>query len=159
MCRAIAILLLASTACGANTTTLNDLPDLPSVTDADITALLTASEVPIVLNVWAAWCAPCRSEAPLLSDAAERFEGSVRFVGLNVRNSQREAKDFIAEFYDDTSFEHVYDSDGEVPIGLGGSRAVPLTFFFAAGGVLVDLHTGIVDERTLALEIDVLVGG
>lgn len=134
-----------------------DVPELPAATSTEVASLIAGSEEPIVLNVWASWCIPCRSEGPLLSRAAREFEDRVRFVGINVRDTQDGARRFIAEFFPDTPIDHWFDAGGNVPVDLGGSRAVPLTFFYAPGGELTDLHTGVLDERTLALQIDELL--
>jgi cytochrome c biogenesis protein CcmG/thiol:disulfide interchange protein DsbE len=144
-------------ACASPSADISAIPELPAVGTADITTLLGASTEPVVLNVWASWCIPCRSEAPLLSRAAVAFADRVRFVGLNVRDDQTGAREFIAEFLAGAGIEHVFDAAGNVPVDLGGSRAVPLTFFYAPGGVLATLHTGVLDERTLALQIDELL--
>ncbi len=113
----------------------------------------------MVLNVWASWCIPCRSEAPLLDAAAVAFRDQVRFVGLNVRDSQLDAREFIAEFLADSPIEHFHDRNGAIPPAIGGNIGVPLTFFFTAGGELQHLHTGVIDERGLAFFIDELLAG
>ncbi|MFQ5515989.1 MAG: TlpA family protein disulfide reductase [Acidimicrobiia bacterium] len=124
-------------------------------TDAEaIGALLRDSDRPVVVNVWASWCIPCRSEAPLLRRASRRFGNDIRFVGVAVRDDPGSAADFVAEFSLD--FEHFFDRSGAVPAALGG-RGVPHTFFFRAGGDLDYLHLGVIDERTLALHIDELL--
>lgn len=151
------VVLLA--ACGASSQSIDDIPELPAVSTADLTSLLAGSDLPVIVNVWASWCTPCRSEAPLLAAAADEYGPEVRFVGLNVRDSQTQAREFVAEFYRGAAIENVYDREGGVPVDLGGSRAVPLTFFFAAGGELVVLHNGVIDERTLAIQIDELLRG
>lgn len=153
MCASIVLLA----ACGGPQIDVSDVSELPVVTMADVATLLAESDRPVVLNVWASWCIPCRSEAPLLDRAAGAFGDRVRFFGLNVRDSQVGARTFIAEFLPDAPFEHGFDQAGNVPVELGGSRAVPLTFFYAPGGELVELHTGVLDERTLALQIDELL--
>ncbi len=104
--------------------------------------------------MWASWCIPCRSEAPLLLEAHERFGDRVLFIGIDVDDSQTGARRFIAEFGIDV-FEHLFDRDGRVPASLGG-RGVPLTFFFRPGGELSYLHRGVIDERTLAVHLDEL---
>ncbi|NIS30625.1 MAG: TlpA family protein disulfide reductase, partial [Actinobacteria bacterium] len=81
---------------------------------------LAAAERPVVLNVWASWCIPCRSEAPLLERAAEEFEGRVRFIGLNFRDSQGKARGFIAEFFDGAPIDHFIDERDNIPAALGG---------------------------------------
>lgn len=155
--RSTALLLAAALcagACGAGTTDPSGIEPLAPTDAAAVEALLADSERPVVLNVWASWCTPCRSEAPLLRRAHARFGDRVRFLGVDVRDSQEGARSFIAEFRLD-GFEHLFDRTGAVPSALGGF-GVPLTFFFAPGGTLVRLHSGVLDERTLALQIDEL---
>lgn len=151
----LAIALAVSlAACSGSNVDISAIPELPAIDTAELQTLLANSEMPVIVNVWASWCVPCRSEAPLLAKAAEANTSVIQFVGLNVRDDQTGARGFIAEFFPAAPIEHVFDSDGDVPLDLGGSRAVPLTFFYAAGGELVTLHSGVIDERTLALQID-----
>ncbi len=147
-------LLLVVAACGGSDVDASDIPELDTTTPEAVEALLAGSDRPVVLNVWASWCIPCRSEAPLLDRAAGEFAETVQFVGVNVRDSQSGAREFIAEFFPEAEIEHLFDRNGDVPPALGGSGAVPLTFFYAPGGELIRLHSGVLDERTLALEID-----
>ena len=113
--------------------------------------LIRDTNRPVVVNVWASWCIPCRSEAPLLRSAHTEFGDQVRLVGVDVQDSQASARAFIAEF--EIPFENFYDRARLVPAALGG-RGVPITYFFSAGGELVSVHSGVIDERTLALNID-----
>ena len=147
---------VVATAC-SSTPTATDVAAPAEVTSEEFQDILLSSTEPIVLNVWASWCIPCRSEAPLLARAADGFGDEVRFIGLDVRDTASGASDFIAEFYEDAPIEHYADPGGQIPIDLGGTRGVPLTFFYAPGGDLVFLHPGIIDERTLALQIDELL--
>lgn len=151
---AVVVFAFAFAACSTASVDAADVPDLPAVTPDEVTQSLAESERPVVLNIWASWCTPCRSEAPLLSRAATEFDGTVEFVGVNVRDGMDDARGFIAEFFPDAPIAHLYDRPGDVPIALGGTNGVPLTFFYAAGGELVSMHPGVIDERTLALQID-----
>ncbi len=144
-------------ACTGATVDPAGIDPLPPTDAAAVRSLLADSEQPVVLNVWASWCTPCRSEAPLLRQAHQQFGDRVRFVGIDVRDSQDGARSFIAEFGLD-GYEHFFDRPGAVPAALGGF-GVPLTFFYAPGGSLVRLHSGVIDERTLALQIDELIRG
>lgn len=148
-------LSLLFVACGGSTVSITEVEPLQPTNPEAIAALLVASDRPIVLNVWASWCVPCRSEAPLLRTANDQFGQQVRFIGIDVRDSQDGARKFIAEF-GLNGFTHFFDRDGSVPAGLRGF-GVPLTFFFAPGGELIHLHSGVIDERTLALQIDELL--
>ena len=43
-----------------------------------------SSSVPVLVDFWAAWCAPCRMLAPVVEDIAEKYEGRAKVVKLNV---------------------------------------------------------------------------
>ncbi len=154
--KALVALVLVIAACGTNADT-SSIPDLAEVsTDAIITSIREAGR-PAVVNVWASWCGPCRSEAPLLAAASSEYRNTVEFIGLNVRDSPENAKGFIAEFFGDAAIRHVADNDGSVVADLGGTTGVPLTFFMNADASVARIHFGVIDERTLALEVDELV--
>lgn len=149
----LAVSLLAAS-CGGSDVDVSGVPELPEVTTSEVETMLRDSTTPVVVNVWASWCIPCRSEAPLLERAAELTGADVQFIGLNVRDDQAGARGFIAEFFPTAPIQQLFNPDGDIPPALGGSRGVPLTFFYAPGGELVNLHSGVIDERTLALQID-----
>lgn len=131
---------------------VGSVPPLPDTSPERLQELLSDSTRPVVLNVWASWCIPCRSEAPLLRAAHEAFGDEVTFIGLNVRDDQSGARAFLNEF-DLDRFTHLFDPSGAAQgsLGVGG---VPLTFFYEPGGTLAELHFGVIDERTLAINID-----
>ena len=131
-----------------------DRADLPATTSDEFEAHLADLDRPAVVNVWASWCLPCRSEAPLLNQASERYGEEIEFIGVNVTDNQSDAKAFLAEF--GLPFDHFFDRDRQVPNFYGGI-GIPITFFFAPNGELVKAHNGILDDRTLALNIDELL--
>ncbi len=146
-------LALAITAC-AQTTAESPRPDLP-VIDADgLEAHLEGLDRPAVVNVWASWCIPCRSEAPLFTAAEGAYGDRIVFIGIAVEDSQPDAKAFLDEF--EMTYDQYFDRERSVPARYGGF-GTPITFFFAPGGELVDTHNGVIDERTLALDIDELL--
>lgn len=153
---ALVALLFVATACAGDADT-SSIPDLPEVAASDVVATIQRSGKPAVVNVWASWCGPCRSEAPLLAAASTEYRDTVEFIGLNVRDSQADAKGFIAGFFGSAAIQHVANGDGSVVTDLGGTIAVPLTFFMNADGTVAKIHFGVIDERTLALEVDELV--
>ena len=128
--------------------------DLPATTADQFKEHLETIDRPAVVNVWASWCLPCRSEAPLLDEAFSIYGDRVEFIGIDVQDNQTDAKAFLAEFGLD--FDHFFDRDREIPNAYGGI-GTPITFFFAPDGELVSTHNGVIDERTLALNIDELL--
>jgi thiol-disulfide isomerase/thioredoxin len=154
--RQVVLVAVMVGACGAGSVALDQVPEIPSITPAGFRTLVADSPLPVVMNVWASWCAPCRSEAPLLRTAAAEWDGRVTFVGIDVRDTQQGGREFIAEF-GLTGIDHRFDSAGAIPADLGGV-GVPLTYFFFAGGDLAYTHRGVIDERTLALWLDTVAG-
>ena len=62
-----------------------------------------------VVNAWATWCAPCRSEMPEFAEVARAFDGrGVTFIGLNVQDEPAAAREFTA----DTPYRSIIDEDG-----------------------------------------------
>lgn len=150
----IAILVTIAACGGSWGAGVTDTPDLP-VTDAKAFAAHIADvDRPSVVNVWASWCLPCRSEAPLLDAAFEEYGDEIEFIGIDVQDNQDDAKAFLAEF--GLAFDHFFDRDREVPNAYGGI-GTPITFFFGPGGELRSTHNGVIDDRTLALQIDELL--
>ncbi len=64
-----------------------------------IVSLESLRGTPVVVNLWASWCPPCRSEAPILQRLAERYQPrGVIVLGINVRDLSGDAKAFVDEF-------------------------------------------------------------
>lgn len=147
------MIAITAAACGADTGEASSLSDLPETSAAEFEAHLAALDKPAVVNVWASWCLPCRSEAPLLDQAHSEYGDEIEFIGVDVQDNQTAAKEFLAEYGLD--FDHFFDRDRSVPNFYGG-LGTPITMFFAPGGELVTIHNGVIDERTLAINIDEL---
>jgi cytochrome c biogenesis protein CcmG, thiol:disulfide interchange protein DsbE len=90
---------------------------------------------PVLLNFWASWCAPCRDEAPMLRRAHARFGDRVTFVGIVVRDSDRDALEFAARHRLD--YFHLRDSELAIydDYGLTGQ---PESFLIDSDGTIVE---------------------
>jgi cytochrome c biogenesis protein CcmG/thiol:disulfide interchange protein DsbE len=75
------------------------LPDLslPCLTDGPAIDLSKLGGRPVVVNLWATWCGPCREEIPVLQDGYERYAGKVSFVGVDTKDSPEGAGGFLRD--------------------------------------------------------------
>lgn len=124
------------------------LPAVPLETlDGEATSLKALSGHPMVVNLWATWCPPCRREMPILQKA-QRERPGIRFVFVN----QGEAPGTIRQYL--MSEKLVLRNILRDPTArLGrrvGSSALPTTLFYNAEGQLVDSHLGELSAATLA---------
>lgn len=104
--------------------------------------------MPVVLNVWASWCIPCREEAPRLQRGWEsaRRQG-VLFLGLNQQDTRNDARTFIREFGLD--YPNVRDPTKETS-RRWGVTGIPETFFITAEGNVVSHVIGTISAEQLA---------
>ncbi len=52
------------------------------------------SSVPVLVDFWAAWCGPCRMVSPIIEKLANKYEGKVKVVKVNVDDNQELAMKF-----------------------------------------------------------------
>ena len=106
-----------------------------------------ASGKPMVLNLWASWCPPCRREMPVLA-AAQQQETAVTFVFANQGEDAATAQRYL-----DGGALGLANVLLDADAGLGrtvGSTALPTTLFYDANGQLVDTHLGELSAASLA---------
>lgn len=107
---------------------------------------------PLVVNVWAQWCGPCRDEAPYLAELQKKANGKVKLLGIDYADPRSElAVKFAREHGLD--YPHLVDADKAVqqPLKIGGP---PLTAFVDADGKVVHVHRGVLKSQQ---ELDQLV--
>lgn len=103
---------------------------------------------PVVVNVWASWCPPCRTEAPLLQRAAERYGGRVRFLGVDAKDDAAPALAFLHRY--GIRYPNVSDAGGnDIPQALS-LRGFPTTYVFDSNGRLQRTVVGGISEQSLA---------
>ena len=61
--------------------------EVSEVSDADFDEKVLKSSIPVLVDFWAPWCAPCKSIAPALDEVAKEFAGKILIAKVNVDNN------------------------------------------------------------------------
>lgn len=125
---------------------------LPGGTDAYEKRLAGLHGYPVVVNVWASWCGPCREEFPVLQKLSARYGKRVAFLGVNYQDSNDAAETFLGE--DPVPYPSYIDSNKEVAESIGVHGGIPDTAFYDRSGKLVYLKIGPYSDNS-ELEADV----
>jgi peroxiredoxin len=113
---------------------------------------------PVVINLWASWCGPCRSEAVELEKSYLQFKDQgVEFLGLNTRDGLAAAKAFNDRFK--TSYPSISDKDGQLTLAFGnlGPAATPSTIILDSKGRVAARILGPTTESELRVVIDAVI--
>ena len=107
---------------------------------------------PIVVNLWASWCGPCRFEFPYFQEVAAQRGKEVAFLGVDSQDSDDAARDFLEQL--PLPYPSITDPDKEISNEFG-ARGLPATAFYDASGSLQYLHQGPYESAdALAADID-----
>ena len=102
---------------------------------------------PMVINLWATWCGPCRRELPVLAQAQQQMPG-VRFVFADQGESAATVQAFLLA--QKPALQHVVMDDGMQLSQHYNARGYPTTLFLDAQGHLRDTRMGELSAATLA---------
>jgi thiol-disulfide isomerase/thioredoxin len=124
---------------------------LAGLLDAAPTTLQQAAAgQPVVVNLWATWCAPCRAEMPMLAAAQQREEQRekpVAFIFVNQGEAAQTVQRYMTR--EGLLLRNVLL---DAPSALGpavGSQGLPTTLFYDAQGRQVDAHFGMLNAAAL----------
>ena len=89
------------------------------------------SELPVLIDLWASWCGPCRMLAPVISEIADEYEGKIKVGKVNVDEQQELAAQF-------------------------GIMSIP-SFLFVKDGKVVESTVGGMSSNDMSARIDALI--
>ncbi|HEV2787743.1 MAG TPA: TlpA disulfide reductase family protein [Solirubrobacteraceae bacterium] len=107
---------------------------------------------PVVVNLWASWCDPCRYELPFFQRQAVKHGDRVAFLGVNSGDNAQDARKLSERFpMPYPSFE----DPRQAVAGRYGAAGLPATAFYDASGELALVHQGVfANEAKLAAAIE-----
>jgi cytochrome c biogenesis protein CcmG/thiol:disulfide interchange protein DsbE len=95
---------------------------------------------PVVVNKWASWCVPCRSEFPLFQQQAVKQGKRVAFIGVNAGDSTDPAHRFLKS--EPLPYPSYLDHDENIAKTIQAPANYPITVFFDRRGKLAYVHQG-----------------
>lgn len=98
---------------------------------------------PLIINVWASWCGPCRAEMASLDSLSKRYKGKpFKVIGISTDDYPDKAYDFLERAT--IGFENFIDAKLELENMLGANR-LPLTLLIDSQGKVLAKHYGAKD--------------
>jgi thiol-disulfide isomerase/thioredoxin len=125
---------------------------IPGGIDAYERELAKLKGTPLVVNLWASWCGPCRFEFPYFQQVAAERGTDVAFLGVDTDDTDDAANTFLDEL--PLPYPSITDPDKEIHDEFQ-ARGLPATAFYDASGELQYLHQGpYTSADQLAADID-----
>lgn len=112
---------------------------------------------PVILNFWASWCGPCKSEMPAFEDAYTEYGEEIHFLMVNLTDGARETPDVAKAFIEEQgyTFPIYYDTDIDAA-RVYGVMSIPATYIIDSEGNIVAHARGALDRETLQTGIDMV---
>jgi cytochrome c biogenesis protein CcmG/thiol:disulfide interchange protein DsbE len=119
---------------------LSNLYDKTTINQKDV-----IKNAPVLVNIFASWCAPCRNEHPLLEEL--KSQHNIKIIGLNYKDKPENAREFLKQ-HGNPYLLTANDPDGIKTLAWG-IRGVPETFIIDKNGRIAYRHTGEIRKENL----------
>ena len=104
---------------------------LIDVTDQTFDAEVMKASIPVLIDMWAPWCGPCRMVEPILKKLSDKYQGKVKFCRMNVDENQKTPSQYRV-------------------------MSIP-NMLFIKGGKVIDTAVGAMPEAALQSKVDALL--
>ncbi len=113
---------------------------------------------PVIINFWASWCPPCKSEMPDFEEAYKKYGDRVVFMMLNMTDGSRETTETAKAFIDKMgyTFPVYFDTTAQAAMAYG-AYSIPMSFFVDSEGYLAAYAEGPVDSAGLEKGIGMIL--
>ncbi|TDV88306.1 thiol-disulfide isomerase/thioredoxin [Halomonas alkaliantarctica] len=126
------------------------IPSTPLTTlehdEVTLPTMLSEADRPMVVNLWASWCPPCRREMPVFEQAQQERD-DVTFVFVNQGENLSTVNAFLQQ--ESLALDNVYLDRNNALGHAVGAMAMPTTLYYNADGTLIDTHFGELSRATL----------
>ena len=114
----------------------------------------------VVLNFWASWCGPCKSEMPAFNSVIEQYKDdeNIVFLMINMTDGQRETKESAQELIDEKGWEMdiLFDSGYSAALAYN-VYSLPTTVLVDKEGYLLAMQAGAISQETLEGVVKILL--
>ena len=113
---------------------------------------------PVIVNFWASWCGPCKSEMPAFDALCAKYEGKVAFLMVNLTDGSRETVEGAQSFIQSAgyTFPVYFDTDSSAAMAYG-VYSIPATYLIDAEGHAVAYGIGALSEETMESAIGMIL--
>lgn len=112
---------------------------------------------PIVLNFWASWCGPCKSEMPMFQEMYETYGEDITFLMVNLTDGGQETVESASAYIGEQgySFPVYFDTEQDASYAYYVS-SIPVTYFIDAEGNLAAYGMGAMDETSFLTGVEMV---
>ena len=113
---------------------------------------------PIVVNFWATWCGPCRTELPAFNKIYKEYSDKIEFLMVNLTDGYDDTEDEVKKFVKDNEYEFpVYFDIKYSATDAYKISSIPKTIFIDVNGNIVYSKLGAMSEETIRKYIESII--
>lgn len=113
---------------------------------------------PIIINFWATWCGPCKSEMPAFNKLYEQYKNEIHFLFVNLTDGSRDTVESVKQFIADEGYTFpVYFDTTMEAASTYGAYSIPTTFCIDNSGIPVHSQMGAMSEEHIEQLVNALL--